>query len=180
MDEDTNYHWARRYAMEQHDLDELLAYARQAGQILKTIFKDLTDEELELESAVRNYPILALAVAAGAGAAAGWWAANRRRGALPPPAVSPDEPSSPMSLLEQRFPSVERIRKSIPESMTDDAAALAKNWMDNVLEPRLKQGVDSLSANMAESKWGSLFRQAMQRMDSGEDIQLDDPEEPES
>src|SRR6516164_6001517 len=110
--------------MEQRDFDELIAYARQAGQLQKTVFKDLADEELDLESAVRNYPVLALTLAAGAGAAAGWWAAHRRRAALPPPEDGPDQPSTPMTYLEQRFPSVERIRKAIPESMTDDAATL--------------------------------------------------------
>jgi hypothetical protein len=168
--------------MEQRDFDELIAYARQAGQLLKTVFKDLADEELDLESAVRSYPILALTLAAGAGAAAGWWAAHRRRAVLPPP---PPESGSDQttqttktaSYLEQRFPNVERLRKAIPDSMKDDAATMARNWMDSLLEPKIRQGVDNLSANVAESKWATLIKQAVQKMDSGEDIQLEDPEE---
>jgi hypothetical protein len=163
--------------MEQGDFDELLTYARQAGQVLKTVFKDLADEELDLENAIRHYPVLALSLAAGVGAAAGWWAAQRRRSALPPPEDAPIPPDSPLSYLEQKFPSVERLRKAVPESVSEDAAALARNWMDNVLEPKLKQGVDTLSANMAESKWGARFKQAMQKMDSQNEVHLDDPEE---
>ena len=45
-------------------------------------------------------------------------------------------------------------------------------------EPKLKHGIDSISANVGESKWAVVFKQAIhQKLDPEEDVQLDDPDE---
>ena len=59
--------------MQGDEFDDLLRQARHVGKILTAVYKEVTGEELDLEQAVRHYPLVALGLAAGAGALAGWW-----------------------------------------------------------------------------------------------------------
>ena len=55
---------------------------------------------------------------------------------------------------------------------------MAKTWVDTVLEPKLRQGIDTMATNVSESKFGSFFRQTLARFEETEDHTLDDPEAP--
>ncbi|HLJ68448.1 MAG TPA: hypothetical protein VKX16_13920 [Chloroflexota bacterium] len=161
--------------MDSREFDELLDAAKQVSRILRTVFADITGEDISLDSALRNYPLVTLGAAAGLGAVAGWWVGHKRRPALPPP---PRPASHPLDYLEQMLPEgMSKLLRSMPDAVTEEAGAAAKNWVDSVLEPMVKQRLDNVAESVATSKWGSLLRQAMERMDPGGDIQLDDPQQ---
>src|SRR5947209_13990446 len=119
--------------MESKDLEEFLAQARVAGGMLKSLYEDLSGEELDVESAVRHYPLLALGLAAGLGAAAGWWLGRKNRPQLPPP-----EPQKfrALEFVEETLPdAVERVRARLPEVVLSDAAkAKARTWLTNIVD----------------------------------------------
>jgi hypothetical protein len=166
--------------MESKDLDELLGQARAAGGALKTLYEDVTGEELDLESAVRHYPLLALGVAAGLGAAAGWWLGRKSQLQLPPP--PPEQPKRrALEYVEEVLPgTVERVRARLPEIVLSDAAkAKAKTWLGSVVDRQLQQGVDRW-AESADQRLGTFFRRATERLDREEEVRLEDPERPET
>src|SRR5436305_289048 len=114
--------------MANSDYDDLFAQAGDIFKLLVPLFKDLTGEELDIESALRNYPWLILGAAAGAGLLAGIWIGRKQAPAPPPP---PAISSGPMAYLERLFPQgIERVRQALPEGVTDEAAAAARTWMD--------------------------------------------------
>jgi hypothetical protein len=193
--------------MDSSDFDELIGQAKQIGKMLGDLFEEITGDEFDLEGTIKHYPLIAVGVGLGAGAIAGWWVGNKRRPALPPPQVAlpPESEASggfgrlgelfkgmqnatkgdgegmnqPRDVLEHLFPSgVEKVRDVLPDVVSEEAAAMAKTWVDTVLEPKLRQGIDSIATNVSESKFGSFFRQTLARFEETEDHQLDDPEAP--
>jgi hypothetical protein len=190
--------------MDSSDFDELIDQAKQIGKMLGELFEEVTGEELDLEGTIKHYPLIALGLGLGAGAIAGWWVGSRHRPALPPPSHTLPPPtegttglgrlgeffksssagegeakSNPLDMLENIFPSgVEKVRDVLPDVVSEEAAAMAKNWVDTVLEPKLRQGIDNMATNVSESKLGSFFRQTLARYEETEDHQLDDPETP--
>lgn len=193
--------------MDSSDFEELIGQAKQIGKMLGDLFEEVTGDELDLEGTIKHYPLIAVGVGLGAGAIAGWWVGSRRRPALPPPPAtlpSEAEPSGgfgrlgelfrnvqsaakgdgegtnqPRDVLENLFPSgVEKVRDVLPDVVSEEAAAIAKTWVDTVLEPKLRQGIDNMATNVSESKLGTFFRQTLARYEETQDHQLDDPETP--
>jgi hypothetical protein len=193
--------------MDSSDFDELIDQAKQIGKMLGELFEEVTGEEFDLEGTIKHYPLIAIGLGLGAGAIAGWWVGSRRRPTLPPPphTLSPpmegttglgrlgelfksthsssagegEAKSNPLDMLENLFPSgVEKVRDVLPDVVSEEAAAMAKTWVDTVLEPKLRQGIDTMATNVSESKLGSFFRQTLARYEETEDHQLDDPETP--
>jgi hypothetical protein len=152
--------------MDREEFDELLDSARQIGKVLSVVFNDVTGEDLDMESVVRHYPLVALGVAAGIGALGGWWVGRKSRPQLPPPPARTGVDDV-----------LDRVRRVLPEAVADDAAAMARNWVDD-LEPRLKEGLETVVSNMSEGRFGAFLRGAMQRMDPGDEHRLEDPDEP--
>lgn len=193
--------------MDSSDFDELIDQAKQIGKLLGELFEEVTGEEFDLEGTIKHYPLIAIGLGLGAGAIAGWWVGSRRRPALPPPSHTLSPPtegttglgrlgdlfkstpsssageaeakSNPLDMLENLFPSgVEKVRDVLPDVVSEEAAAMAKTWVDTVLEPKLRQGIDTMATNVSESKLGTFFRQTLARYEETEDHQLDDPETP--
>jgi hypothetical protein len=159
--------------MDQPEFDELLTTARQIATILRTVFRDVTDEESELEALIRHFPLVAIGLAAGTGTLVGWWIGRKRR------ELPSGESAKPLNYLQRILPagSLDRVRDAVPEPVRDEAAAAAKAWVDNVLEPRLKQGLETVAASVAETRLGVMFREIAERME--QDVRLDDHQEPE-
>lgn len=156
--------------MDTGEFDELFESATTVLRAIRNVYGEVVGEEFDLESALKNYPLLLLGVAAGAGFLGGWWAA-RRRGpkALPGPAAAG---TAPLDVLERLFPAqVGKLRAVLPEGAADEAANAAKQWVDSVIEPRLKERLDAASG----SRFGLFVRDTFQRFDRGEDRTLDDP-----
>ncbi len=193
--------------MASSEFDDLIAQARQIGSTLGNLFEELTGEELDLESTIKHYPVVAVGLGIGIGAIAGWWVGSKRMAALPPPVQEPppvadtrsgsgwlgdlfsrgqesgDRESGtsthPLDRLETMFPGgAEKVRDVLPDIVSEEAAAMAKSWVDTVLEPKLRQGIDSMAANVSESKLGTFFKQRLAALDDTEDHKLDDPEPP--
>jgi hypothetical protein len=123
----------------------------------------------------------------------GWWLARRTRSApqLPPPrqasrvetlveqardltselknrteAVRRQSPEDPLAYLDVVIPGgADRVREILPEGAADEAAAAAKTWLDAVLEPRLREGVETIRTNAIESRFGLFVRQTIERLD---------------
>lgn len=193
--------------MDSSDFDELIGQARQIGKMLGDLFEEITGDELDLEGTIKHYPLVAIGVGIGAGALAGWWVGSRRhpQSAPPPAALPPDaeptsglarlgdlfknvqstvrgdgeSPNHPRDVLENLFPAgAEKVRDVLPDVVSEEAAAMAKTWVDTVLEPKLRQGIDTMATNVSESKLGSFFRQTLARYEESHDHELDDPEKP--
>jgi hypothetical protein len=193
--------------MDSSDFDELIEQAKQIGKMLGDLFEEVTGEELDLEGAIKHYPLIAVGLGLGVGAFAGWWVGSKRRPALPPPQQTPSQEAKtasgfgrlgellkgiqnsstgegegtnhPRDVLENLFPSgVEKVRDVLPDVVSEEAAAMAKTWVDTVLEPKLRQGIDTMTTNVSESKLGIFFRQTLARYEETEDHHLDDPDTP--
>jgi hypothetical protein len=181
--------------MNSNEFDDLVAQAKQIGKVLATLYEDVTGEELDLEGAIRHYPLIALGLALGAGALGGLWITRRARSQLPPPPqpksqldstfdslrslgarfrqrserTPGQEPVGPLDYLEQLLPGgVDKVREFLPEVTPEEATAVAQEWLDSFVEPKLKQGLDNL-----ENRFGAFFRQQLQRLEDKEG-----PEEP--
>jgi hypothetical protein len=165
----------RRDTMDSNNFDDLFAQAGIVIRALRETYKEVAGEELDLESGLKNYPLLVIGLAAGAGVLGGWWIARRTAPpALPPPqSQTQAEGTAPLDYLERLFPNgVNKVKDALPEGVADEAAAAARKWVEGVLEPKLKQSVD----NAAESRFGSFLRETVRRFEQGEDRTLDDPE----
>lgn len=166
--------------MDSHDFDDLLAQGRHIGKLLATIYKDVTGEDLDIESAIKHYPVLALGVAAAAGATAGWWVGKRGRKQLPPPAPEstslPGPSVNPLQQIGEVLPhTVERMRSALPEVIiSDEVKTVARNFFESVLEPKIQENIDGFAANM-DARLGALLNRFGQKPESGEDVRLDDP-----
>ncbi len=187
--------------MDTSDFDELIGQAKQIGAMLGDLYEDFTGEEFDLEGTIKHYPLVALGLGLGAGVIAGWWVGRRHRAALPPPQADPTSGFGRLSdlfklaqdstrgdaggtkrardVFESFFPSgVEKVRDVLPDVVSEEAAAMAKTWVDSVLEPKLREGIDAMATNVTESKFGSFVRQTLARFDETEEHRLDDPELP--
>ena len=141
--------------MQPSDFDDVLARCKQLAEVFSTVYRDITGEEFDLEGAVRHYPLVTLGLAAGAGVLAGAWIARRQPTQLPPPPA----PSKPFEYLEQLLPPpLERMRQALPDLTAEDAGTIARNWLDSVVEPRLKDTLDS-------TKFGVFLRRTFERLD---------------
>lgn len=160
--------------MEQHDFEDMMAQARQVARQLAAAYRDVTGEDLDLESMVRHSPLVAVGVAAGLGALGGWFIARRSQKQLPPPTQSQPNPLLNMDrLVPEGF---DKVREMLPGVVPDEAADMAREWVEDVLEPKLKEGVENVVANVGETRLGIFLRQTIQRLETGEDRTLDDPE----
>jgi hypothetical protein len=173
--------------MNDRDFDELFGQAQQIGKQLARVYREVTGEDLEIESIIRHYPLFAVGLAAGAGALGGYWLGRRGQKQLPPP---PPKGSSSIERLrdlnERRKEASDRgesltpmdfVEHLLPPGMElDDAAQTAKEWVSDRLEPRLREGVDSVLENMADFRFGTFLRQTIRRADQSEDRPIEDPE----
>lgn len=151
-----------------------MAQARQVARQLAAAYRDVTGEDLDLESMVRHSPLVAVGVAAGLGALGGWFIARRSQKQLPPPTQSQPNPLLNMDrLVPEGF---DKVREMLPGVVPDEAADMAREWVEDVLEPKLKEGVENVVANVGETRLGIFLRQTIQRLETGEDRTLDDPE----
>src|SRR5438270_9696 len=103
-------------AMESNNFDDLFGQAGAIVRALRDTYREVTGEELDLESGLRNYPLLVIGLAAGVGVLGGWWIGRRNsRAVLPPPTSSPtptpppppaleSEGTDPLDFLERLFP----------------------------------------------------------------------------
>src|SRR5437868_8532970 len=89
--------------MDSDDIEEIFSQAGRLLKFLDTTFRDVTGEDLDLESAVRHYPLVALGLAAGAGALGGWFLGRRSRLQLPPPAPEPKRPLDSLRDITSRL-----------------------------------------------------------------------------
>jgi hypothetical protein len=171
--------------MHEHEYDELFNQARHIGKTLAAVYREVTGEDLEVESAIRHYPLFAVVLAAGAGALGGFWMGRRGQKQLPPPkpntsidrildlnqrrkeASQRGESLSPLDFVEHLLP---------PGMELEDAAQSAREWAGKQLEPRLREGMESVLENMSGFQLGSFLRQSIRRADMGEDQHLEDPE----
>jgi hypothetical protein len=171
--------------MNDHEFDELFKQAQQIGRQLAGVYRDVTGEDLDLESAIRHSPLFAVGLAAGAGILGGYWLGRRSQKQLPPPkqtgsldrlrelnerrkeAADKGESLSPLDFVEHLLP---------PGMELEDAAQSAKEWAGKQLEPRLREGMESVLENMADFRFGSFLRQTIRRADQSEDQQLEDPD----
>jgi hypothetical protein len=152
------------------EFDELFEQAGLIARALRDAYKDVSGEDLNLEAALKNYPVLVVGAAAGAGVLAGWWIGHRKQLPEPPP---PSKKKT-MEFLEDLFPKqVNRMKEVLPEGAAEDAATAARNWMDTVLEPKLRQGIDSAS----ETRLGSFVRETIRKLEQTGDTELDEPED---
>lgn len=133
--------------MEPRDFDDLIKKFRQAAEAFGTVYRDITGEEFDLEGAVRHYPLVSLGAAAGAGLFAGMWLARRQRQEIAPP--PPPAVPTPFEYLEQFLPGqFGRMRNVLPELASDEAATAARDWLDSVVEPRLRDAMESTRFGM--------------------------------
>lgn len=165
-------------SMEPFDLEELLVQARQIGSAVRRAYRDVTGEDLDIESAVRHYPVIALGAAVGAGTLAGWWLGRRGHSQpqLPPP---PPEPARGiLDSIESTLPgAIDRVRGRLPEIVVSDAVkARAKLWMTSVFEDHVLQNLDA-AVEKTDTRLSNIFRKATERLEPGHDVHLDDPNE---
>lgn len=171
--------------MNEHEFDDLFTQARQVGRQLAGVYRDVTGEDLDIESAIRHYPLFAVGLVAGAGVLGGYWLGRRNAKQLPPPkqqgsldrlrelnerrkeASDRGEQLSPLDFVEHLLP---------PGMELEDAAQSARDWAGKQLEPRLREGVESVLENMSDFRFGSFLRQTIRRVDQSEDKQIEDPD----
>jgi len=152
------------------EFDELFEQAAAVARALRDAYKDVSGEELDLEAALKHYPVLIIGAAIGTGVVAGWWIAHRRK----PPEPAPPAKKRTMEYLEDLFPKqVNRMKEVLPEGAAEDAATAARNWMDSVLEPKLRQGLD----NASETRLGSFVRETIRKLEQSGDTELDEPKD---
>jgi hypothetical protein len=188
--------------MESNDFDEFVVHARRVFTQLRETYKEVVGEELDLEAAIRHYPLVAVTVALGVGALGGWWVGRKLRPepqALPPPRSVPAP--SPQSRLDRTIRSAHDLSEKLkerrndapegsppraldylgamlPEGAAEEAAARAREWADTRLEPALQKGLE----RAASSKFGAMVRESLHRLEktqSGDTEQSDPADEPE-
>jgi hypothetical protein len=177
-----------------NDFDQLFEQATHLAKALARSYQEVTGEELDLEGVIRHYPLVAFGAAAGAGVLAGWWIGRRGRNQLPPPPSSVEGPSPgglrdlasrlgrnrerPAEYLERLLPEgIEMVRRVLPEINPEEAAELATTWVDTVLQPKLKQGLQNVVANMPDTGMGAYLKQRLQHDDGGPE-EMETPSSP--
>jgi hypothetical protein len=172
--------------MNDHDFDELFKQAQQVGRQLGAVYREVTGEDLDIDSAIRHYPLFAVGLVAGAGLIGGYWLGRRGQKQLPPPPKQQGSLDRLRELNDRRREAAERgeslspldfVEHLLPPGMElEDAAQSARDWAGKQLEPRLREGVESVLGNMADFHFGSFLRQTIRRADMSEDQQIEDPE----
>src|SRR5579884_1002249 len=129
-------------AMNNNDFEDVFAQAQQVIRHLSGAYREVTGEDLDLESAIKHYPLLALGLAAGAGVLGGIWLG--RRGAarqLPPP--PPEKPTGAVDRIRDLYirrksaadrgeslSPLDYVENLLPPGMEiEDAAQTAKEWV---------------------------------------------------
>lgn len=136
--------------MESDDFEDLLVEARRAAKLFTTLFRNITGEEFSVESSVRHYPLVALGLAAGVGAVSGWWLGRsraRQRPQLKPKRRMDLIAETVRELLPERLPAPREVARDLAAG---DRAAMAKTWLDTVLEPKFRQGLESVISNIPD------------------------------
>lgn len=165
--------------MNQNDFDELGAAAAAVARALLITFEDLTGEPLDLKAAIRNYPVVVIGAAIGAGVLGGWWLGRRDRTQLPPP-----QPRRPIdSILDSigtwrgggANPASERdadpsnpltyLERLIPDMASEQTVERARAWLDTVAEPKLREGMDTAAASLSTSRLGVFFRETLHSLE---------------
>jgi hypothetical protein len=135
------------------DYDELFTHARHVATLLATLYRDVAGEELDLETAIKHYPLIAVGLAAGLGTLGGLWLGRKLSPQLPPPSRP-----GPLDRLEQYLPiPLDRVMDFIPETTIEGVTDVAREWMGTVLEPRIKEVTDG--------PFGNLVRYAIERFE---------------
>jgi hypothetical protein len=141
-----------------HDFDELLSRSKQVARVLTLVYRDLTGEDLDLESAVRHHPLVMLGTAVGLGFLAGYWVTGRAHQELPPP-PKPYRQDPFQQLLPE---SLEQVRSFLPEWNAREVEAQAREWIERVVDPRVREGVES-------TKLGAFLRRTIERLGSDDE-----------
>jgi hypothetical protein len=158
--------------MEQNDFDELIGHLRLLGQSFSHAYSEVTGEDLDVESAIRHYPLVALGIVAGAAGVGGFLLGRRGQKKLPPPSES-----NPLLQREWHLPEgLDRMRELIPESLVEDATASARTWIEEVLEPSIKEGLQSAVEEVEHTRFGVFLKESLRRLEGGDEHQLPDPE----
>lgn len=177
--------------MESSEFDELVGSAQQVGKLLAALLDGIAEEDVDLGRVLRQYPVWTIAFAAGAGAVAGWWFGRRggpSAAPLQPPPVTEPERSvledAGSKLLERAEEFIETHPQAreyldilLPEGVepgmvVEEVTAAARSWVDTVLEPKLREGLDQVSENVSRAKFGDFLRQARKY------VEMDDPDDP--
>jgi hypothetical protein len=195
--------------MESSEFDELLKQAKQILSQLKEAYREVAGEELDLEGAVKHYPLLALTLAAGVGAVGGWFVGRRMR---PPPQPLQLPPPKPQSRLDRTWQSAREMGEKLkerhdaapegsPPTPLDYLETLMPEKMEHVREILPEGTTEDMAARAREwmdtrvepklqqgleraagSKLGVFVRETLQRLESRQngDTELPDHrEEPE-
>ena len=161
--------------MNENEFDDLIEHVRIFSRLFAGAYEEVVGEELNVESVIRHYPLLALGIAAGAGAAGGWFIGRRGQKQLPPPPPPPQ--SNPLSQLERFIPEgLDRVRDLIPETLAEEAANSARTWVEEVLEPSIKEGLHIAAENVEQTRFGMFIRESLRRLEGGDEHQLPDPD----
>lgn len=194
------YDGARSNDMDSSEFEDLFAQVKQVGNVLKQTFEDVTGEELDPEAAIRHYPLVAVGLAAGAGLVGGWWL-GRRSSRRQLPAPGPQTPvesaldrlrdlrarlraengagqaGGPLEYLEQIIPGgLDAVRGMLPEGAAEEASSMARDWLSNVVEPRLRQGLENAVESASRGSFGAFLKETLEYLEGTEDRKLDDPE----
>lgn len=146
--------------MDSDELEELTRQAAQVARLALAAFEGLSGEPLALDRAIRRYPVLLLSVAVGVGATAGWWLGRKGAKQLPPRAASP------LEYLDRVMPALDKARELLPSEEE------ATTWLDTVVEPRLREGLETLSGGT-----GHALNDVFRRIRGASDHELADPED---
>jgi cytochrome P450 len=150
--------------MDPEHVDALLSEVRAIADVARKIYHDVTEEEFDLESAISHYPVTALATALGIGILVGWRFARRTPPALLPPPPPLKEPS-PLEYFERSIPEqIDRVREYLPELVSEDTMHKARDWLDTVVEPRLRETVENGRIGL-----GVILRRAIEGPDQDAD-----------
>ncbi|PZS02627.1 MAG: hypothetical protein DLM70_10155 [Chloroflexi bacterium] len=167
--------------MESPEFDEILKSAMQTGRLLAALLEGAADADVDFGKTIRNYPLWATAFAAGAGMLGGWWLGRKTLPQPPPKQLSAGE--SARALLEDSVAHLRRrvddtvrsehLERLLPESvdaerLLDNAGEHARAWINTVAEPRVKDGLQQLTANVSQGKIGDLLRQAARFVEMGD------------
>jgi hypothetical protein len=158
------------------DFEAFLAQARQIREVVERVYEEVTGEKLDLESAVRHYPLLTLGLVAGTAGAAGWWLGRKKARQLPPNTTMLDGTQAPLQRLEDGLPkTVDRFRRLLSELMTsDEAKRAAKHWFVQSVEPKLRHKIDNVSERLDRSI-SDVLQRGFNKSDGQRDVHLDDP-----
>lgn len=176
------------------DLVDLAKRAAFIARILRILYRGIAGEDLTIESGIKHRPLLSVGLATGVGALAGWWLSDQvHRRSLPPPEPTAFDylsdilpggldrvrneiipgvdrvrneiiPNGMDRVRNEIIPGgVERVREALPASR-EEAVSNARSWLDTVLEPKIKEGLESAADNVPEDRVSTFLRDAARRL----------------